>query len=321
MRNRNRFRLAFTLVELLVVIAIIGVLVALLLPAVQAAREAARRIQCTNNLKQWGLALHNYHEAREVLPPGCIKNPDTSAGWGWRALSLPYLEQGAIYDMIDFEDNKTCWKQKNSPLNHPGDKTVALLYCPSEPRAGVTTYWHTPERQFHLSNYFGISDRRMRNCNNCDPHQQGRERKPKVVGEDPKTCCDGTFFWEWVWEEVPSILPKKTPTKKVAFRHITDGLSNTLIVGERGLGKEGSFPWGYAICSWGRRDGFMSMHKGILPGNDQHARHEQHFWSYHPGGTQFLRGDGSVVLINEDTSLDILQALVTINGAENVGEY
>src|SRR5215210_4645960 len=109
---RTKPRSGFTLIELLVVIAIIGVLIALLLPAVQAAREAARRIQCTNNLKQLGLGLHNYHSANETFPPGGSRNPydppnktDGSPSWSsWsaHALLLPYLEQKPLYDAANF---------------------------------------------------------------------------------------------------------------------------------------------------------------------------------------------------------------------------
>lgn len=90
----------FTLVELLVVIAIIGILVALLLPAVQAAREAARRTQCVNNLKQIGLAMHNYQDTHKRLPPG------SAAGWGhtWHAYALPYMEQTPLYEIIPWTD-------------------------------------------------------------------------------------------------------------------------------------------------------------------------------------------------------------------------
>ena len=88
----------FTLVELLVVIAIIGILVALLLPAVQSAREAARRMSCQNNLKQWGLAAQNYHDTNKHLPAGMVK----FRFWTWRALMMPYIEESTMHDQIDF---------------------------------------------------------------------------------------------------------------------------------------------------------------------------------------------------------------------------
>src|SRR6266487_2467467 len=97
-------RLGFTLIELLVVIAIIAVLVALLLPAVQQAREAARRSQCRNNLKQIGLALHDYHSTHNVFPPGYVAGaayPATSNGWSWCAQLLPYLDQASLYHSIN----------------------------------------------------------------------------------------------------------------------------------------------------------------------------------------------------------------------------
>src|SRR5205809_5891458 len=109
----NSAKKAFTLIELLVVIAIIGLLVALLLPAIQAAREAARRSQCKNNLKQIGLALHNYESARRGFPPGFISNaaaingPGTGPGWGWGAFILPYLEESSVFQQIDFKRNIT----------------------------------------------------------------------------------------------------------------------------------------------------------------------------------------------------------------------
>src|SRR5947209_7642263 len=113
MRVRSR-RSAFTLIELLVVIAIIAVLIALLLPAVQAAREAARRMQCVNNLKQIGIAMHNYHESQGVFPPGYTSywkkdggdagtaEDDIGQGWAWGSLILPQMEQSALYNAINF---------------------------------------------------------------------------------------------------------------------------------------------------------------------------------------------------------------------------
>src|SRR5260221_646678 len=140
--SRKVRRFGFTLIELLVVIAIIAVLISMLLPAVQQAREAARRAQCKNNLKQMGLALHNYEGSCRVFPPSCIVNPyqdgsaygisygDTSRvghpGFAWGVCLLPSLEQTSLYDQ--FNVNDPCW----SPLNAAAARTkVPVFLCPS----------------------------------------------------------------------------------------------------------------------------------------------------------------------------------------------
>src|SRR5712692_175363 len=122
-----RRRRAITLVELLVVIAIIGVLIGLLLPAVQKIRGAAARIQCANNLRQLGLACHNYHDGMRSLPPGYTAKaayPDTTPGWGWGAYLLPYIEQDNIHRQIDF----------SQPIrNTPAAQAVIRTYlCPMD---------------------------------------------------------------------------------------------------------------------------------------------------------------------------------------------
>ena len=132
-------RSAFTLIELLVVIAIIAVLIALLLPAVQAAREAARRISCVNNLKQIGIALHNYHSTFDTFPTGgwiyIATQPNTiNMNMGWSAAVLPWLEQPALYAGLNVGF------PYNDPTNTTAAYTVLTVYlCPSEPRA---TFWN-----------------------------------------------------------------------------------------------------------------------------------------------------------------------------------
>ena len=128
----NTNRRAFTLVELLVVILIIGLVTALLLPAVQAAREAARRTQCNNHLKQIGLALQNYHDLAHTFPPGYISafdsaGNDTGPGWGWAAFLLPEMEQTPTWQMLNF----------NLPIEHPVNAqgrvvSLPMLRCPSD---------------------------------------------------------------------------------------------------------------------------------------------------------------------------------------------
>src|SRR3954449_2654698 len=131
-----RYRLAFPLIDLLVVIAIIGVLIALLLPAVQAAREAARRIQCTNNLKQVGLALHNYESTNGVSPPGRINTYVAGNGHCWGAYSqmLPYVEQQAVFDAMNFSMNPDPdYTSTSAVVNRTASvTTLAMFLCPSD---------------------------------------------------------------------------------------------------------------------------------------------------------------------------------------------
>ena len=112
-RRVLRVRTGFTLVEILVVVAIIGLLIALLLPAIQAARESARKTQCANNLKQIGLAMHNYMDEHEALPPGYVSvvlpdHDDGGPGWAWGAKILAYLEQNSLFQQVDFGDPIDC---------------------------------------------------------------------------------------------------------------------------------------------------------------------------------------------------------------------
>src|SRR5437667_8538304 len=134
-----RSRRAFTLIELLVVIAIIAVLIALLLPAVQRVREAAARTQCRNNLKQIGVAFHNYHGARNCFPPGftsktkSVDGPSLGPGWGWGAYLLPYLEQDNLFRQIDLTKDIA-----NAANAKPRLTSLSVFLCPSDSPASLT---------------------------------------------------------------------------------------------------------------------------------------------------------------------------------------
>ncbi len=201
-------RSGFTLVELLVVIAIIAVLIALLLPAVQQAREAARRTQCRSNLKQIGLALHNYHDTSNMQPPGWIGvtggQPDVNGinGWGWAAKLLPQLDQAPLYGSLNF------LVKVGDPANAAGRvKPLADYRCASDVgpdrwtinAAGTTT----PLADVAAASYAAVF--RKDEVDNCDGLAVGFP-----------CSSDGAFFLN----------------SRVGFRDVTDGLSNTLMVGE-----------------------------------------------------------------------------------------
>jgi prepilin-type N-terminal cleavage/methylation domain-containing protein/prepilin-type processing-associated H-X9-DG protein len=150
--NRHRRRVAFTLIELLVVIAIIAILVALLLPGVQQARESARRTQCKNHLKQWGLALHNYHDAHNAFPMGAA----LPSQWLWRSMLLPYMDQANLYQQINFSTQPDCFTAARMALpNNPTDDLVPVYVCPSDPHSGKL-YTGFAGADYMPSDYLGV---------------------------------------------------------------------------------------------------------------------------------------------------------------------
>jgi prepilin-type N-terminal cleavage/methylation domain-containing protein len=288
-------RSAFTLVELLVVIAIIGVLVALLLPAVQAAREAARRTSCFNNLKQLGLALHNYHDTLGSLPSGWMgldpvsgaPLPTGEPGWGWAALLLPYLEQGNAQDkLINF----------GLPITHSVHQqarqfSIPIYRCPSD--VGEDHFNLVSEDDPNIvlarlasANYvgmFGISD-----VDDCEDAPVG-------------TICrgEGMFFH----------------LRPVRFADVLDGLSNTLCVGERSS-RFGHSTW-LGVVSEGEEALVRVVGIADHPPNTK-GIHLDDFSSHHPAGANFLISDGSVRLITEQIDLDVYRGLATRHGGEAV---
>jgi prepilin-type N-terminal cleavage/methylation domain-containing protein len=295
-------RNAFTLVELLVVIAIIGTLIALLLPAVQAAREAARRMSCANNLKQIGIALHLYHDAHRRLPPGwTAHDPSTGAphwfgepGWAWSSTILPYMEQNAIYkDLVHFE----------LPITDPANAAARVIpissyRCPTDigddtfvlqgggPYLGSGGY--TPV-ELATNNYVGV-------FGTVDLH---------FVCPGTECVGSGVFFLN----------------RGVRFREITDGLSQTFIVGERSS-KLAPSTW-VGMVTGGEHAPARVVAVATYPPNseEQPVHYFHNFSSYHVSGTHFLAADGAVRLVGDDIDEAIYHALCTRDGEEPVDEF
>ncbi|HCS50903.1 DUF1559 domain-containing protein [Rubinisphaera sp.] len=206
--HTNRVRSAFTLIELLVVIAIIAILVALLLPAVQQAREAARRSSCKNNLKQIGLALHNYHDTHRAFPPGNIIRGHHSTGW---VHLLPFVEFGNVYDGLDFNPASSFYfGSNNSAPNQPSlSGTMVPVYtCPSSP----------------------MPDRVNQSCTGCTFPNSTLQTASYVMirGADDHPSTDNTAFRGPV-----SKGGMFFHNSKIRMRDITDGTSNTMAIGEQ----------------------------------------------------------------------------------------
>lgn len=221
---RPVMRRGFTLIELLVVIAIIATLVAILLPAVQQAREAARRSNCKNNLKQIGIALHNYHDTYNALPPGCIYSNAmaTSDAWGWGAHILPFMEQPALYDST-LGSNLTLNQAAGTTTVQDGLKTTISGYrCPSDNAPQTNTNLPTINSQnLATSNYVGNNDRNGSSAG-TDIYGTNAPTKTFLIGTtfpgtSNSTTADGIF---WL-------------NSRCRFADVTDGLSNTIFVGER----------------------------------------------------------------------------------------
>lgn len=310
-RNSPRNRaLAFTLIELLVVIAIIAILIALLLPAVQQAREAARRAQCKNNLKQLGIALHNYHDIHNSLPFGAVHSSgyiapyqgDTSE-WSWLAVLLPFLEQRSLYTSIDVG---------NTPL-------VDVLNDPT--KLGLL---RTPISVFNCPSDAGFSE---------------LNEDRQLDGVSPASnCCSGTIsigasnYIGSTGIEFTGVFnfsaSASTFSRPIRFSGVTDGLSNTIALGERatadiaGFGKHGGGAW--AGCTYpalgagdatnglpsGSGDAFlastyMKINTGQRADSDSIFIGAFAMSSQHPGGVNFLMLDGAVKFVNEDINAEM----------------
>jgi prepilin-type N-terminal cleavage/methylation domain-containing protein len=321
-------RSGFTLVELLVVIAIIGVLVALLLPAVQAAREAARRSQCANNLKQIGLALHNYHDVHLVFPPGIVdSNPGyntTHQGWAdntngiaWSMLVLPFMEQGPLYDRV---------KSETSGFARHWERDLGWASAPiPAAREGIPTY-NCPSDTMHLIN-----------------SKRGNFGKTNYLGNSGNSAAVDRrgIFW---------------PNSAVRIRDIRDGTANTAMVVERtgttsmgrNCGEIGVSPAGATQliqCNWnaglwiGARaiGSTVAWHPGLNTTDtdsfgganltymiNRSNRDWGPSWgngSDHPGGLQMVLCDGSVRFVSETIDMLTYRHLRWRESGQPLGEF
>lgn len=286
-------RRGFTLVELLVVIAIIGILVGLLLPAVQAAREAARRMQCSNNHRQLGIAVHNYESAYRRLPAGWNdNNMSGEPGWGWAAGLLAFMEGSNLHNGIDFripiEDAKHAQVRVT---------VVPTFLCPSD----------TGENLFEIAEGSGPHSHPIRSSFSIDDGHAKlfKVAKSNMVGmfgtfelEDAPYRGDGMFFGN----------------SRIKFSDVTDGLSNTLMIGERSS-RLGQSTW------LGNIPEAVEPHARILgvadhSPNDPTA-HFEDFSSYHTGGVNFMRADVSVTFLSQNIDDVVYRAMATRNGGES----
>jgi len=286
----------FTLIELLVVIAIIAILVVMLLPAVQAAREAARRIQCANHQKQIGVAMHNYHNALGTFPtgeygwdPGDCAAPsdehggdDQVEGWSWSIHILPYLEEGTLFDQLEFENHSPYY----GPNYEVARQFITTYLCPSDPTdQELTTISIVWDRHLAYGNMAGVSDSWDYTC---------------LGGPRARADGDGILFNQ----------------SHVRIRDISDGTSKTLMVGEfigEGPGTNQAHPWAVSN-NFHTRNG-INLHVPAL--SVFHTPDLEGFASYHPRGAHFLLCDGSVHMLLDDIDSHVLRSLTTRSGVSH----
>ena len=355
MADTKKTRVGFTLVELLVVIAIIGILVALLLPAVQTARASARRVQCSNNLRQLGLAIHSFESAKKKLPPGYVSqstvNPppatrdpetwDAPPGWGWGAYLLPYLEEANISEQLHLKE--PVWFPDHA---HVIRTTISTFLCPSssgqtqpflvEDASGNPLTIEGTQVEVGRSHY--VASHGQESCwGECGASRTGiiftniytSETREVVIDGDASKVADGPFYRN-SWTRV---------------REVRDGLSNTIFLGEHSSALSdktwvGVIPGAFthpqfaspengsdaaatlvlvhAGPSGGELDitGFPIIHPINFP-----TYHVGQMYSEHIGGGNVGLGDASVQFVSEDVDLIVWAEYSSMNEGEMTGEF
>lgn len=317
-------RAGFTLVELLVVIAIIGVLVALLLPAVQAAREAARRMSCQNKLKQLGLALHNYHDARLSFPPGVILHVADSqcppsggtaqTGASWLILLLPYLEQQAMHAQFNFVTNQFPGRfnlLSQSPNGALMFIPFSQVKCPSDPKAQLNGSV--------VTNYVGVAGG---GCDVLNPSACSGA----VPGADCQGAAGRLYFSN-------GLMFKNSG---IRMAQVTDGTTNTYLVGETKymrVPQDASVGTNYPSWAAGadlRGNGTDSSYQTLVAAaaliNSPALPTDSGFFmrlfgSHHPSGCNMTLGDGSTRFISQNINIATHRLLGSRDDGQSLGEY
>ncbi|MBX3414733.1 MAG: DUF1559 domain-containing protein [Pirellulales bacterium] len=338
-------RQAFTLIELLVVIAIIGILIAILLPAVQAAREAGRRSSCTNNLKQIGLALANFHDVKGKLPSSGRPTAASTVRLGSLVLLLPFVEQKALYDEYDFS---VSWSHVNNlPIT---SQRIPVYECPSAPRSNLTLDHNPDGFQDTVTTWVGIVAVGDYSASlGVDPRLEAvaaAATPPKVVNSSEVYASSGAKLTN-------GFLPKNST---LTFADITDGLSNTIawlesagrpFVYQNGLQVSTDLlehhtnaggwcrPASEILFAGSNRQGTVIPGLYINRTNGYDHTDEEYGgtgfpapygtegtsqpYSFHSGGFNYLLGDGAVKFFDQDGGVEVLAALITRNKAANEG--
>jgi len=305
--RKNR---GFTLIELLVVIAIIAILVALLLPAVQQAREAARQSQCKNNLKQLGVAMHNYHDINNSLPIG------VHARWGqsWTWAVLPYVDQTALFEVMPSPINDSGWwggtDQRSLDLIMIARTAVSTFLCPSQPNG--------PREPRNIN---GLSNRAMSNY----LASAGGDARNDNLGTNGVDRSDGLFH---------AVDMNGGSGRAFKFADVTDGLSNTVLVGEaeyllnasRGCDICDRYLFYHMNADSGAGSDFSevlgSTFYAINPDATNNSERECSFGSFHTGGANILFADGKVRFMSENVDLvGVWRPLGSRAGDELIGDF
>jgi Tfp pilus assembly protein PilE len=289
-------------VELLVVIAIIGILIALLLPAVQAAREAARRMQCSNNMKQIGLALHNYHDTNKRLPHGSMQL--TPSRWGWQPRLLAFMEGGAEFSQYDF--TKASWQPPNWELVR---QKHTMFLCPSDSLADEQLEeeeFAAPTWVLYQSDYAAcIGDY----INTTGVGETPAFGNTGIVGSSRVAAPVRGMIGRWSWA--------------ADFGAVSDGLSNTILVGEciGALCIVQNFP---TQCFATTAHPINYMNKDLMEKKPTYANTSNRRWdesigfrSMHTGGAIFCRGDASVSFVSETIDGEAYRAAASREGGES----